>query len=174
MLFLLLACTPELPTVQTQPDGQLSITGKTDAAIGQVPLSQKGLREVEELGELRVGQVWTYKTRPGEEASRLTVLRLEEHPSQGGYVHISLDGLHIPNPASPSKKVMEGAGHLPFSQSAVERSVLAVESTGAEISTESMEGYQTWRAAFDAGQAGVFSTDVASGVDAMQEMMAPR
>ncbi len=173
MLFLLLACTPDLPTLE-QANGQLSISGETQVASGEVPLSQQGLKEVEALGALRVGQVWTYKTRPGEEASRLTVLRLEQHPVQGGYVHISLDGLHIPNPADPEKKEMEGAGHLPFSQSAVESSVIAVESTGAEISAESMEGYQTWRAAFDAGQAGVFSSDVASGVDAMQAMMAPR
>ena len=41
------------------------------------------------------GQVWTYKTRPGEEASRIIVCRVETDPKLGEIVHIHVNGLQI-------------------------------------------------------------------------------
>lgn len=42
------------------------------------------------------GQVWSYHTRPGEEASRLTVLRVEPYGKPGDLaVHVRVDGVSV-------------------------------------------------------------------------------
>lgn len=44
-----------------------------------------------------LGQVWTYRTRPGEEQSRVQVFVVEDVPSVGEVVHVSVDGVRIPS-----------------------------------------------------------------------------
>ncbi len=47
------------------------------------------------------GQVWRYKTRSGEEASRVIIGRIEKSPKIGTIVHVKLTGLQIKNPDAP-------------------------------------------------------------------------
>ncbi len=42
---------------------------------------------------LEVGQVWAYKTRPGENGSTLTVLKIEQFKDLGQVVHVRIDGI---------------------------------------------------------------------------------
>ncbi|MHC8332010.1 hypothetical protein [Pseudomonas sp. LB3P25] len=45
--------------------------------------------------ELQVGDIWAYKNRPGEDASTLTILRIENYPKLGKVVHIRVDGFRL-------------------------------------------------------------------------------
>ncbi|WOO42769.1 hypothetical protein [Rubellicoccus peritrichatus] len=136
-------------------------------SVGLFPMKagKSTLEEVDQLGDFKKGQVWTYKTRKGEENSRITILRLEESPKVGGIVHIRVSGLKIPNPNEPDG-FTEEAGHLPFSLKAATDSVREVEST-AEVDQGYINGYEKWRSAFDQGKAGVFTTSVSDGIGFM-------
>jgi hypothetical protein len=111
------------------------------------------------------GDVWSYHARPGEPDSTLTVLRVD-HEEVGTIVHIRVDGLRIPNPHHPagvSGEIM----HMPFAEDAVARSVTERVASGAPVPEEG--GYDEWRRAFDAGEAGVFTLTVAEAVEVMEQ-----
>jgi hypothetical protein len=120
-------------------------------------------------GKYHVGETWNYRTRPGEEGSLLTVLRVESSPKLGVIVHVSLDGLRIENPAAPGG-VSEGIGHMPFAEAAIDKSVTRRAASGVPV-TAGDEGYKEWRRAFDAGDAGIFTITVAEAVDHMAEAL---
>jgi hypothetical protein len=122
-------------------------------------------REGEE--RFRAGQVWRYHTRPGEEASRATILRVENDPKLGAVVHIGVSALKLKTPSGPQNAI----GHLPFAASALESSVVEMVSEGPP--PELPEGYRVWRQAFESGKGGVFSISVAEAVSFVEKAMAP-
>ena len=48
--------------------------------------------------DFKVGQIWEYKTRPSEEASRLYIVKIESWPNGEKIFHIYADKLKIKNP----------------------------------------------------------------------------
>src|SRR5687768_1711347 len=72
--------------------------------------------------KFKVGQIWNYKTRPGEENSKLTILKVEKYDRVGVVLHIYVDGLKLKNIQKPSG-FSDDIGHLPFSIEAVLKSV---------------------------------------------------
>jgi hypothetical protein len=120
-------------------------------------------------GKYHVGEQWSYRARQGEEGSWLTVLKVESSPKLGVIVHVRVDGVRIESPHAPNG-VCETIGHMPFAESAIEKSVTT--RAGAETAAiADDEGYQEWRRAFDAGGAGVFTITVAEGIQAMAETL---
>lgn len=119
--------------------------------------------------EFKAGQLWNYHTRPGEENSRLMILKVERYEAQGVVIHIALKGLRIANPNDPGK-LMEEAGHIPFSKEAILNSVTNLDSEGNAL-PDFMEGYLQWKQAFDAKKAGVFSVNVSEAVKFLEEAM---
>ncbi|MBX7106656.1 MAG: hypothetical protein K1X57_21455 [Gemmataceae bacterium] len=103
------------------------------------------------------GQVWKYHHRPGEEGSRLTVLRIDTEQGYGDIVHIAVSGLFIQAPQAPSGHIRE-MSHLPFSTDAIDQSVTELIETLAE--PPASDGYAVWREAFDKGEAGVFTVSL--------------
>lgn len=103
------------------------------------------------------GQVWRYRTRPGEESSQLQIHRVEQVPA-GEVFHISVDGLQIRNPFMPSgyqQKLM----HSPVSRETLDASVTKlVREDGPAADEDFEEGYNLW----SGDKGGIFSTDVAS------------
>lgn len=95
------------------------------------------------------GQVWRYDTRPGEEQSRIHILRVDDEGARGIIVHIAVSGTHL----GP-------IGHLPVAPAALEASGLRLESKRAPI-PDYEQGYAIWREGFDNGKAGVFTISVA-------------
>jgi hypothetical protein len=83
-------------------------------------------------GKYHVGEKWNYRTRPGEEDSLLTVLKVESSPKLGVIVHVSLDGLRIENPGAPGG-VSETIGHLAFAEAAIDKSVTTRAATGVPV-----------------------------------------
>jgi len=87
------------------------------------------------------GEVWQYKTRAGEEASTLTILRVENAPKLGTIVHVRVDGVHFSNcRGGPSPSVLQ---HLPFSRAALEASVTAKVGSAKNV-PDYAAGYQDW------------------------------
>ncbi|MBV9926805.1 MAG: hypothetical protein JOZ96_17430 [Acidobacteria bacterium] len=115
----------------------------------------------------KVGQVWSYKTRPDEKDSTFVVLKVENHPKLGNIVHIALRGLRL---KKPNGDFIEGASHLPFAEEAINKSALKLVKEKAEL-PDFEEGYGLWREAFDAGKAGVYTISVAEAVGVMEETL---
>ena len=87
------------------------------------------------------GQVWSYKTRPGEESSTITILRVEKTPKLGTIVHVRIDGIHFSNCTggrSPS-----ALQHAPISRAALEASVTAKVSSVSTM-PDYAAGYEDW------------------------------
>jgi hypothetical protein len=125
------------------------------AAPASAPAST---REVQP--QFAVGQRWRYRTRVGEDNSTLVIGLIEDRADLGRVVHITVEGLEIRRPGGA---VVDRVGHVPISEPAVARSVLALEATG--VATPSlMEGYTVWRDALGQG-AGVFDISVADAVE---------
>jgi len=116
------------------------------------------------------GQVWTYQTRPGEEDSRLTVLKVEEYDKLGTIVHIRVDGVAQKNPHAPDG-VSSVIHHMPFDAEAIRKSVIELVDSGAPVPDSFEEGYAIWKEAFDKGEAGVFTITVAESIAFCEEAL---
>jgi hypothetical protein len=114
-------------------------------------------------GKYHVGERWSYRTRAGEEASLLMVLKVESSQTHGVIVHVRVDGLRIESPSAPGG-LYEAIGHMPFAEAAIDKSVTARVASGVHVAGDD-EGYKEWRRGFDAGNAGIFSVTVAVGVN---------
>jgi hypothetical protein len=117
----------------------------------------------------KVGQVWSYRTRPQEPRATLTVVKVESHPKLGTIVHISLQGLQMKNPRVPGGR-SDTVSHLPFAVSALDKSIVKLLHENAPL-PEFQGGYKEWRSAFDAGNAGIFTITVAESVDFVETAM---
>jgi hypothetical protein len=115
------------------------------------------------------GQVWAYRTRPGEEGARVVVCRVEDDARLGGIVHIHVNGLRYKNRHAQSGfgEVIE---HMPYSAESLRASVTMMDAAGTPL-PDFEGGYRDWRAAFDAGRAGVWTAPLAEAVDALERAM---
>jgi len=112
--------------------------------------------------EFDIGQVWTYKTRPGEEQSVLQINKVENVEKLGRIYHISVFHLHVSVPGAPEGFVSE-LPHLPVSQKSLDDSVLLLSKEPAQ-DVDFEEGYREWTEA----SGGVFTMPVAEVVDVVE------
>lgn len=115
------------------------------------------------------GQIWHYDTRPGEESSTLTILKIDSFPEDGKIVHIRLDGLNVQNPMAP-EGFSQTADHLPMKFASLDSSVTTLISADNAI-PEFMSGYKLWRKEYDKDSAGVFNVSVKKTVQYLEEAM---
>jgi hypothetical protein len=115
------------------------------------------------MSQFEPGQVWTYHTRPGEEDSRLTIVKVEPHDKLGTIVHIRVDGVAQKNPHAPGG-VSRVIHHMPFAAEAISKSVIELAASGVPVPASFERGYGLWKAAFDNGKAGVFTLTVAESI----------
>ena len=125
-------------------------------SIGQKDVHSCPAPEVVKDKKYQPGQVWRYKTRQGEERSRITVLRVETLPKVGIIVHVRVDRVRLRNCAGGPEP--DNFQHMPFTRDALERSVTKLEKDSVEISD--LSGYEQWRA--DCG--GVYTITVAEAI----------
>ena len=114
----------------------------------------------------RPGQVWSYRTRPGDDSSTVVVLRVEEAPTLGVIVHVAVEGLDIRNPKAPDGRITR-AQHLPFAEAAVKRSVVNKLRDDAPIPAVE-DGYRAWREAYDQHKGGIFTITIAEAVQLLE------
>jgi hypothetical protein len=116
--------------------------------------------------QFEVGQIWEYKTRPNELASRLTIVKIDVLPNDVTIIHISLTGLNIKSPQSP-RGISDTASHLPLVETSVRESVTKLVGTTTDL-PDFEEGYNMWKEAFDSGQGGYFTITVDKCVEYME------
>ena len=114
----------------------------------------------------KVGQMWSYKTRPDEEKSYFIVVKVETHPKLGNIVHIAVRKLKMQNRRSPGG-VSEDVNHMPFSEEAINESAVKILKDKVDL-PDFRDGYQEWRDAFDAGHAGIYTITLAEAVKVME------
>ena len=74
------------------------------------------------MSKYEPGQVWRYKNRPGEDASRVIVGKIEHHGVAGNLVHVQVIDVAMKVPASPDG-VARILHHSPFTEAAIDQSV---------------------------------------------------
>jgi hypothetical protein len=111
------------------------------------------------------GQVWKYKTRPGEEGSLLVIGRITETVSEPTY-GIYITGVKVKNPYSPSG-FQEVLPHAPVTDAVLDTSV--TERVDTTIALDGFDdGYDEWKSAYDADKGGVFTIPVSEIVEAVE------
>lgn len=116
-----------------------------------------------------VGQQWNYKTRPTEKSSTLKILKIEEYTETGKVIHISVGGLKMKSPASPTGYA-ENISHIPISEEALDKSVTSLKNeTEKKPDSLEMDGYSYWKKEFDKGNAGIFTIPVSEIVETMEK-----
>lgn len=113
------------------------------------------------------GQLWSYKTRPGEEKSTVLINKVETHEKLGKIFHISVEGVRVVNRHHASGFSTE-LPHFPVSEETLKKSL--VKRIGQRApNPDYVEGYNTWKSAFDAGKAGIFTISVAEIVGVVEK-----
>jgi len=120
--------------------------------------------------DYEAGQVWRYQTRPGEEASRLYIVRVDRELSARPIFHIYLDGLKLKN-ALMEGGVQKNLPHAAVSQESLDSSVIELLQAEAPMPNIG-EGYAIWRLAFGRGETGVFTLPVKDVVQYIEDAFA--
>jgi hypothetical protein len=107
--------------------------------------------------DFEVGQVWEYKTRVGEEESRVLINKVEEDPKLGRIFHISISKIHLRNSAVT---IADELPHLPVSLETLNSSCTMLVGL-SEPNPMYLKGYLIWKQAFDAGNAGIYTIPIA-------------
>lgn len=111
------------------------------------------------------GQVWEYRTRPGDEGSLLKIQRIERDPAfekSGPVYHISVVGFHLQNPT-----VLPMLPHAPVTKQTLDASVTALSKSDRPF-PPAEAGIEEWRQA----QGGVFTISVAEIIDILDRQVA--
>ena len=127
-------------------------------------LSFLGLASADDFAE---GQLWSYHTRKGEENSRVLINKVETSPKLGKIFHISVSDVKVKNPRIAGG-VSTDLPHFPVSQETLQKSLTRLRGKSTPH-PDYREGYQTWKSAFDQGEAGIFTIGVAEIVDVVEQ-----
>ena len=96
---------------QVAASALITLPAAVDAQIGVIPKGEVRLDESKDQ-KFQVGDIWEYKTRPGEERSRITILRIENSPKVGIIVHVAVDNLTWLD--CENKAFAQSIPHMPF------------------------------------------------------------
>ena len=112
----------------------------------------------------KIGQVWSYWTRPQEKNSSFVVVKVEKHPNLGNIIHIALRGLKI---RTPNGDFIETINHVPMPETALDSSGARLQSEKADL-PDYEKPYRLWREAFDAGRGKVYGPSIAQVVQEVE------
>jgi cyclopropane fatty-acyl-phospholipid synthase-like methyltransferase len=90
----------------------------------------------------------------------LLINRIDQHPLGGQIFHVTVDGLRIVQPQQPGGLLTRMA-HLPITLPTLQHSGLSLLEM-RQPDPEYMTGYEQWKQAFDAGNAGAFGNTLAA------------
>lgn len=119
-----------------------------------------------------VGQLWRCQGRSDGERPVLLINRIDQHPLGGEIMHVTIREAKIRHPALPGG-MMTAMPHVPVIGQVFERS--GAELIGQDTPDPAyIEGYQQWKQAFDAGNAGSYGIAVAEILGIVENMLAKR
>lgn len=147
------------------PTALLLATLAASAQVGVSPKKDITLEEVTDE-KFRVGDVWEYKTRPGEERSRVTIVRIDKSPKLGIIVHVAVSNIRLANCHDGPEP--DSVSHMPFARRALEVSVTKRIASNQPLPTF-REGYDDWKSAYTRKKAGVYVIPVAEAVTAAEK-----
>jgi len=113
--------------------------------------------------EYAAGQVWAYRTRPGDEASRVKIHAVEPYPGPGGedeVFHVSVVGFSFRNPDAPPV-----LSHVPVARETLDAS-LTEQVPGEGDFPDPAEGIASWRE----NGGGVFNLPIADIVQMFDDL----
>jgi hypothetical protein len=125
--------------------------------------------------DFEAGQLWSYHSRPGDDASLILINLVESVAKLGPVYHISVLRVHLPSWKDSSRPETD-LPHFPVLKVALEKSVVAHVGDRAPFDAY-RNGYDTWRAALADGRAGAFTVTIAevvAMVEATVEKNRPR
>jgi hypothetical protein len=126
-------------------------------------------QETASMSRFESGQIWRYKTRPGEERSRLKVVKVESHEKLGTIVHIQINDVAIKSSSAP-EGMSKVISHLPYSEKSLSDSVTTLEKEN--VSSDGWEeGYDEWKSAFDDGKAGIWTVSVSEAISFLEQAL---
>jgi len=131
-----------------------------NAQVGVMPKKDVTLKQIT-YEKFRVGDVWAYQTRKGEERSRITIVRVDDSPEIGIIVHIGVDNIHFANCNGGPEP--DAVPHMPFARKALEASIKKKLASGQPLPSYE-DGYQEWRDAYALKHAGVYVVSIADAV----------
>jgi hypothetical protein len=111
--------------------------------------------------DFAAGQVWAYKTRPGEQASTLLINKVQDDPKLGRIYHISVFKIQLKGSAVTFTDELP---HLPVSMQTLNASCTSLVGQ-SDPNPMYLPGYRIWRQAFDGGHAGVYTISVSEILD---------
>ncbi|MBL9200538.1 MAG: hypothetical protein JNL39_08525 [Opitutaceae bacterium] len=136
-----------------------------------LPVMAVGASAPQTTPEPKVGESWTYNTRPGEESSFLVVRKIETIPGLGEVAHISLFKLRLAGPGLLPGQHVETVGHLPIALASL-RASLREKVSRYYPGIDWDGGYQTWMAASKkAGGMGIYTEPVSSCVAILEKAL---
>ncbi|MBN8808954.1 MAG: hypothetical protein J0I47_12085 [Sphingomonas sp.] len=107
------------------------------------------------------GQVWAYKTRPGDDGSLLKIQKIETDKRGRPIYHISVIGFHLSDP-----HYAPILPHEPVSQQSLDESVTELKADpGTFPSADS--GIAEWRSA----NGGVYTISIAKTIDVLDQTL---
>jgi hypothetical protein len=133
--------------------------------LAAAPVSAQGVL----TREFAAGQIWAYKTRAGEEASRLLINKVDVSPTLGPIFHISISGLRVKR-RDPGQ-ITTDLPHLAVSVRTLQASCTQLLGESAAPDPRYLDGYAQWKQVFEQGKAGVWTAPVAAIVQAVEEAM---
>ena len=138
----------------------LASLSTASAQIGVLPQKDTTLLEAADE-KFKVGDLWEYATREGEEKSTLTILKLENSPELGVIVHIAVDKVKLANcHGGPSP---DSVPHMPFARRALDGSV--TKKVGSKRPLPNYrDGYEEWKDAYSRKKAGIYVIAVSKAV----------
>ena len=125
---------------------------------------------IAKASDYQAGELWSYKTRPGDDESLVLIDRVETVPKLGTIYHISVLRVHLPNPKDESRRLVD-LPHFPVSKQTLDLSVIELVGKRAPLDAY-LPGYAEWKRAFDAGEAGVFTIAVSDIVGMIETAIA--
>src|SRR4029077_19953041 len=130
------------------------------AQIGVLPQKDTALRDATD-DKFKVGDVWEYETRKGEEKSAVTILKVDSSPELGVIVHIAVEKVKLVNcHGAPSP---DSVPHMPFARRALDASVTKKVASGQPL-PDYREGYETWKEAYSKKKAGIYTVGISTAV----------
>lgn len=119
--------------------------------------------------EYVAGQLWSCKSRPGDENSLILIDLVESAPDKSAIYHVSVFGVLLPTHKGGPRREAD-LPHFPVSKETLDKSLLEI--VGERSPNESYKaGYKIWRNAFDKGEAGIFTISIAEIVSIIENQI---
>jgi hypothetical protein len=117
--------------------------------------------------DFEAGQVWAYKTRPGEEKSTLLIDKVEDDPMLGRIYHISISKVQL---KGGPMTFTDQLPHLPVSLQTLQISCTKLVGQ-SDANPMYLPGYRMWRQAYEAGRAGIYTVSISEILDLTEKML---